>query len=829
VALTLTFDPANKIVSEPGAFHRYTGEELAHFSEASQRYLWADPLFNTIMLKPLQLDPNWLGTVLLHDSIVRFEEMYFSVADTTALRVIEKPWGSNDDPWIHHSPIWPGSGFPLAPAPEPFGPPGAPPLFSGVTEPPGLDSIVIDPPVPPAEPAPHITIHPHDIYEPSAAVPPAATPPTPVRIGGYEDLKTVTVSPFRTEENQAMFFRWIHPSSQQPMSGRTVYVFSIGQYDLHIRDVVLQAYEDISPHGDRTAGRKVLTYPLWTLSNDTEKRDPTISYTQPGGVFNTRWLLWLPFRRNKVLLLSDVGRACFLTTRPDNQIKRNADNTDWVNVRSDSIRVKCLSPFIGSFQIQRVKYTSSGKLNAPVTVLNYTPANTPLVTRYNDADRGTSLTVSQSSPASYSVPKKPDDDCLTDANVPSSLVSRHGVTFTLTSSTDRRSTPFLYGFDFQAPFITIDATTTPLTVDDNASGSKIIDGKFSLGKKPGEGKGSIEIQDFTPYPLGPVYNRSQIPIELKDGATTLFKGYTETLERAPMRGPTSGPWRVTVPILDGWKLVSRTTLTDRWDWTGVGHITAVLETAKLAGVDITNAETPPINTPTLDRKWNTRMQATQATWAQSGAVASPWVTGPQEKCSSFIQRICQVFSGWDVGFRGDGTFFYLPRDYFTSVSMTFYRSRAEATAAAAPTNRIVRAPVNFKTEEPEANVIMVRSGKEKDGSLVNSPLYIDWASIKNKNAVNYLGHWRAEVVELKGGFNCAQLNFIARRIWDQTRRRRVTVEWETDYQPTLKVGHVVTLQDYGNYRITDVDVSVVRTNWRPAKYAGELVEKGYGT
>lgn len=825
--LTLTFDPANKVVDEPGFFHRYTGEEIANFSETSQRYLWADPLFSTVMLKPLQLDPNWLGTVQLHDSIVRLEELYVAAADLAALRVVEKPLGSNDDPWIHHTPIYPTLSFPAAPAP-PGGPPGAPSVFTGVTEPMGLD-VVIEPAVPPAEPAPFIANHPHDIYEPSATVPPASAPPTPSRTGGYEDRKTIAVSNFRTEENQAMFFRWLHPNLFPPFSHRTVYIFSVGQYDIHVRDVVAQVYEDTSPHGDRTSGRKVLTYPLWGVQGETETRRATnVNYTIPGHLSAPRWLLWLPFRRNKVLLLSDFGRACFLSTRPDTEIKRNPENTDWVNVRPDVLRVKCLTPSMGAFQIQRVKYVSSGKLNGPVTLVNYQPASTPLVTPYTDEDRGTDITLSQATPPGYTPPKKPTDDCITDESIPSSLVSRHGVSFTLTPSTDRRRTPFLYGYDFQCPRLLKDATTTPLDIDDDASGSRLIEVRFLLGRRPGEGRGTASLLDFTPFPLGNYYNRSQIPLLLKDGATTFFKGYSEPMEQSPTRGPASGPWDLKVPFQDGWKLLSRTTLADRWDWTGVGHITAVLETAKLAGIDTTNAETPPINTTTLNKKWNTPLGGTQATWAQSGAVAAPWVTGPLETCSSFINRVAQTFSGWDVGFRADGTMFYLPRDYFTSVSMTFYRSRAEAVAGGAPTSQVVRRPIALKTEEPEANVIMVTCGKEADGAVLNSPLHIDWASIKNPDVVNYLGHWRAEVVQIKGGFTCAQVNYIARKIWDQTRRRRITVEWEADYQPTLKVGQVVTLQDYGDFRITDVDVSFERSNWHSARYGGEKVEKGYG-
>jgi len=136
--------------------------------------------------------------------------------------------------------------------------------------------------------------------------------------------------------------------------------------------------------------------------------------------------------------------------------------------------------------------------------------------------------------------------------------------------------------------------------------------------------------------------------------------------------------------------------------------------------------------------------------------------------------------------------------------------------------------VTFHTIEPEANVILVISGSAVDGAPQASSLWTDWASVRNKNVVNYLGRFKREVVVIGGALSCSQLNWVARKIWDQTRRRRINVEFQADFVPSLKVGQVFTLGNYGNYICVGFNADLRRSSRHYASYQGEYIEAGYG-
>ncbi|HEY9016517.1 MAG TPA: hypothetical protein VIM84_15790 [Gemmatimonadales bacterium] len=814
MALTLTLDDPSPIVVEPGYHRTVTAAEMTISGEPTDQNAWVEPLLQTLMLKPRQMDPSWLGTSQQLDSIIRLARLTVDSGDLTNLRVIERALGNNADPWIWHYPVGPTTAFPSAIPPMP----GAPSSLVGVTV--GNDIPEVD-----------VTQnHSHDWFEPLTSVPPDGSPPTPVVIADYTDAKTIAVTQERLPANQGVLLRWFHPYGSAVAGYQLFYVFHIAQYAIHIRDVTVEVWEDISPNGDRSEGRKVLTYPMFSLALEPGQRAAFFNTSTPTPSWFTnhyRSLMFMPYRRNKVLLLASTGRAALLVTRPDNQIKRNSDNTDWVNTREDTIKVKALSPVWGNFQIQLLKYPASAVVNGPISAMEYTPASPPTLTVIGDADAGTALSGVRSSPPSYTLTERPNDDCPTPTGSSLGLISEHGVQVTLTASGSLRRTPYLYAYQINSPRTLGTSSITPLDVPDDGTDSRLMEALFSLGKGPGEGKGRIELLDEPPYDLAGHYYRSQIPLKLADGATTLFRGISEPIELTPLHHATTAPRRMVVPMVDRWKLLARRGLREFRDFNKVGHITAVLSVVELAGIDTSTAETPPINTPALDRQWNTPLSMGTPDSVDDGSIRSPWGTRPQETAASFVQRVAEQFSGWDVGFRADGTFFYLPRDWFTAVGTRFYPNDTEATGAGNPGAPLYRDPVVFTTEEPEANVIMVRSGSHKSGGVTYSPAYVDWASIKNPLAPNYLGFWRAEVVEVAGGFTCRQLDWIARTIWMQTRRRRRNVQFEATYQPSIKVGHIVELFPYGNYKVMQINAHYQRVGWSPATYSGEFQEAGF--
>lgn len=817
MAVTITFDPATKIIDEPGFHQLATARDLSEkgFMEGVENQkLWADPWASVLMLKPRQLDEGFLDTSHQTASIIRLSLFDKAAADVTAGNLFEAPVGNNSNPWVFFVPVGPAAAFPPG-----SGPPGAAPIWTGLTPAGEIADI------------PLTSVNDVEWTEPLAAVPAAGSEPAPVVIGDYDDAVTICETTGTLPANAPLLIRMAFAGGRPNYS--PLLEFHIGQFALVIRNHLLEVWRDTSAVGDRSQGKKVFQRPLFYGENKVRSSDSYVDMSSPASRHlqgEERYLLWIPYRRNKVLLLSSYGQAELLTTRPDTEIRRNSADTDWVNVREDTIRVKALSPVWGRFQIQRLLFHSSAVMQAKEIRVPYTPDSAPTLSLYRDADNTTTLTGAHSSPPSYPTTPAPDrDDCPPESVIPSFVPdSRHGVELTFTASADQRFTPFFYGYRLESPTTLMDAPTTPEVVTDSGSGARLIAARFSAGLKPGEGRGVAEILDRkvgADFELEALYYRSAVPVEIKEDATVLFRGIAGPLELLPFHESEDRPRRFIVPLMDRWKILTRSFFRDDRSYVGVGHIDAVLDAVKGAGIDITTAETPAITAAN-----NTKLGLLQQPLVsqQNDDLRSAWRPEPATTVAEFVTRVAEWFSGWYVGFRPDGTFFYLPKDHFTTSSLTFYPSQEAADAALEPDAPLYRSPVHFRVVEPEANVIVVAGGKAADGSRSYSPVMIDRASLVNPDVVNYVGQWWAEIVEVAGAHTCAELQWIARKIWDQTRRRIIEAEFETLYQDTLKVGQVVTLSPYGDYRILSATAALERSNWHPASYSAEFLDSGYG-
>jgi hypothetical protein len=398
----------------------------------------------------------------------------------------------------------------------------------------------------------------------------------------------------------------------------------------------------------------------------------------------------------------------------------------------------------------------------------------------------------------------------------------HGVELTFTSA-DGLHTPFFYGFQIEAARTFGTRPTTPLTVDDASSAAYYLErATISAGMEPGAGRMTARIADTGTYDLADYYYRCSLPVQLKTGSDEVFTGWTEPNEVNPLK-LAAAPRDLTLSALDRWKSLAETILKDQRDWTDYGHIEVVLYVMQQAGIDTTGAVTPTY-TPGVAGTYNTPLGLGGVPLAeQTKQTAQAWRPGPRDTAATYIQRVVEFFSGWDVGFYLDGTPFYLPKDFYTTPTVTF-----AANTATAAGNPLYRNPVTFRTVEPEANAIVVYTHNATTGEELHSSLWVDWASILNPAAVNYLGRRRAEAIPFGRSLTCAQLNWIARTVFQATRRRHLIAEFAADFVPTLQVGHVVTLGTYGDYRVQSIEAEFAKNNWRPARYTAELLEKGYG-
>jgi hypothetical protein len=822
VALNLILDAAIPILDEPGFWQFISTRRMADggspSNQASHQGLWCDEPTQTIMLRPLQLESSFLNTPAQVDSLVSLADMVADSGDLSTGRIFEAPaFGNNDNPYIFHRSVGPSSAFPAA----------AEGLLPGDVPGDGPSLVGVPTPITPTLASVTTTQGPTIVYNPSLTSISSGdgsaplTVPSITPIGAETSGKFVTQSKVRYAANQAFFFRWFQPT---PMLGfPCIYEFYVGQYKLRVKDVVVEVFRDVSHAGDRTSWQKVQVCPLWSVGDVSPTGTGLVTaIVRPNDYLDgDRSLLWLPFRRNQVLLYSSAGKWAILTVNA--APVRLGDDSDWDITRSDTLLVWVMTPACGRFQIQKVKYPSGTiKIQSPTVTLDYTPSVSPTITLTKDSDHGATLTAAQSQPPSYTLPVNDADDCPAETTTASDQRRTYGVELSFAASSDRRWTPFFYGYQITTPRHYITNPTTPTTVTDTHADKELVSAQFSVGLGPGEGRLTAELLDSNTFPLAPYYNRSAFPVQLTDGGSSnYFVGVTEPIEMTPLI-ETGAPRRLTISAADRWKHFADTYLRDQRDWTGAGHIDVVKFIAEQAGVDCTNAEFPAAYTAGVINATNSALGGTESTIAQATKdLKQGWAPRDDDTAASFLLRIRDLYSGWYMGFRLTGEFFYLPRDYFTSSSVTFASSHAGSTPR-------FYDPVTFTTKEPEANVILIKAGSAKDGTQRYSSLWVDWASIRNPAVVNYLGRWRAEVVQIGGTFSCKQLNWIARKIWEQTRRRRIEATFDADFVSTLKIGQVFTLGSYGTYRLIHMDVQMDEANFHRAHYTGEFVEKGYG-
>jgi hypothetical protein len=822
--LQLTLDYPLKILLEPGF-----GRDLLATNATAQPALdgnspadlWMDPLTHTVMLRPLQLRPDWLNTIQQHASIVRLAQMNVNPSDRTSGAIMEQAvFGNADDPWVYHFPVGPGAAFPAAVNPEVF--PGTAPSILGYTSP--VDMTTND----------LFTVRPNPVYIPSATVPPPppAAPPMPVPIGSTASGKIITETATKFPANQGFYLRWYQAPSR--LGFPFTYTFCVGQFRLDIKETMIQVFQDASAHGDRSAWRHVTTFSLFAGGNDTHTleglRSNWIALFNPSETTgHDRSLLWLPFRRNQVLLIGNQGQARLLQVKPTPN--RLPDNSDWDITRSDTVLTWALSPHWGRYQVQTLAYPTAAVVwNAPEIILDYTPTLPPATKILADTDHLTSISVVQTSPPSYLLPVNNINDCpVIDMSIPSYQARHYGHQLNFQASGDGRWTPFFYDLQVTAPTTFQDPTTTPTVVPDSSAGNTayLVSAEITAGSNPGEGRATFEVMDFPPYTLSNYYYRSGNPVQLTDGGTAVFTGITLPQELTPLKQQTTVARRLTFTAADRWWELDNSWLRDTRAWVGVGHMDAVNTILQLAGIDITGLESPPKNAMN-----NTVLGGStgvgDAFLPIQNDYQPAWQPAPTETAGAFVKKIAEKFAGWEIGCKPSGEFFYRPRYFYTASEVTFYESAAAATADGHTGGPLYRSPVTFTTEEPEANVILVKANSDKDGSPLYSSLWVDWASLSNKLVKNYVGRRKQEIIEIRGMYSCAALNRVAKKIWEFTRRRHVVARFQCDYNALVQVGHVLTLHGDADYRVLSYTATFAKRTWGTMSVEAELVESGVG-
>lgn len=813
MALSLTLDPAEKVLAEAGFHQHLSAFELIRMSQAGDPTspLWAAPDTGVIMLRPQQISPNWLNSADQVASVIRITDLVVSATDAGNKTIFEElGFGNVNNPYIYHAPV----GFPGTPS---AGPPlpGSPPSIVGApiggNIGPGLVTISNETEVP------------FSTY---------SAPDAPV--GSIADGRVLCYTKDPLPANAALYFRWYGPDPR--IGHETRYMFFVGQLAIEVLNDVVMIHTDVSAHGDRSAFSRIFSKTLFNPGDFSPGTEFSWLSTlrSADSLPQDRGLLFIPYFRNRVLLVASNGAAISVKVKETPVPAKVGDDHAWEITRSDILAVWCITPAPGRFQLQRVRYANGpSTLQLPFVKIDYTPVNPPTVTAFKDEEHGTSINGTVSDPPNYSLRFNDLNACPPATTGAGDQSRTYGVTLTFNGEATHRWTPFFYGLTFDAPSTLADVTTTPTTVGDLGGTVSLQNALVAWGDRPGDGRAEVNLLDFPPtYPLASYYYRTELPLKLVQDGTTAFFGRTDRIITHPF-GETNRVRSVQMIAVDRWKQLSRQPLRDQANKYGQGHISVVLDVVRQAGIDTTAAETPPLNAT-----YNTPLGGLDSsipyTEEQAKQVRAMWDPRPDDTAASYVTRIAELFSGWDIGFRGTGEFFYLPKDYQATVSLRFFHSAAERAAAAVidPTvanNPLVRSPVEFDPQPPEANVVVVFGASDSQGKVLQSSVWIDWASLKNPLAVNYLGYWKAETPRLPWALSCAELNRVARNVFQEVRRRRRRISFESDFIPTLKIGQILEVGTYGQARLKSVKAEYINGSWNPATYECEIVEAGYNT
>jgi len=819
--LTLTLDYNLRVINEPGFRKFFSARDLSEQGQLGDPTetpnVYRDPITGTLFLYPKQLDHTWLNTSASEpfpadatneaNSVIRLSQMVVHPDDETNRTVFEEySFGNTTNHWIFYSP----TGFPGTPT---FGPPGAgppvtgAPVGSGVTG--GLTSIGDLPEIP------------FTTYIGEAPS------------GDITSGKFISYTKNPLPANQAIFFRWAVPDTK--IGHVQSFAIYFGQFVILIVGNLVELYEDRSASGDRSVFQKLYSEALFAGREQGSRSVVNYLFGQsllsdPGA--HSRSIMIIPYFRRRLLVHCSSGAVRSWLVRSTEE--RLPDNTDWKITRADKLLVWCLSPAPGLFQVQRVRYADGpATFQLPPVTLDYTPTLPVTTSAAEDSDHGTSVSIATSHPPDYTFTYNSLYRCPPPVTTPTGLTDEHGLKVTLTGESTHRWTPFFYGVEFRTAKDFRDWSTlkTALTVTASASpgsvptNSYLQSVKVTTGDDPGDGRLEAKLLDHPTLNLTGYYERSDLPVRLTLDSVAAFTGWTRQIEVQPIMEGITEPREIEIQAVDRWKQLTdrRKGIRDDRDWSGVGHITAVLAMAQEGGIDTTGAETPP-----LTNAYNTKLGVLRSRLAtDTDILQSGWKPKKDDSPASFIQRIAENFSGWRYGFRLDGTFYYLPRDWFTSVTLTLYPDEATAIANAAPTAPIYQNPVPFRTEGPQANVVQVVGKDEETGTTTYSSRHVDWASLLNPSVANFVGDIRVLIQELPGTFACDELNRMALVILKKTRLRKRLVTWTAPFLPGLKIGQVVTLFNYGNFRVTEMTASMVYETWNPAVFVGEAIETGY--
>lgn len=368
----------------------------------------------------------------------------------------------------------------------------------------------------------------------------------------------------------------------------------------------------------------------------------------------------------------------------------------------------------------------------------------------------------------------------------------------LTLSGDGTCTPFIDAYQFRFANTVRQYNPQTWTVPNSA----ILSISLSDGPKPDDQQIQVEIQsDGTNQNLRNLVMRHEVRGRLTIDGTP----HSQWLFQTPK---TKAHRPKALITLTGHNLGTKLLYEKRFLWPPVfdnfTHPEAIVRALELCGwtsADIVTQQ-EEVRLPGLSESGT---DANRTMLMQPGFNSQVW---------QFVSSVVERYSGWPLEFRGDGKWYYQPREFPTSADATFYGTSGNGT------RYWYEDDIEFEAEPPEGNYVLI-IGKGDDGRYIAN-YAMDWGSVSGIDiplppglaeflphppALNYVGRIKPVVIVDMSINTMEILDQVLRRVFDRAKAAVGRYIWRGPFVPSLRVGDGIWLEGIGLVQLESYDMT----------------------
>lgn len=275
-------------------------------------------------------------------------------------------------------------------------------------------------------------------------------------------------------------------------------------------------------------------------------------------------------------------------------------------------------------------------------------------------------------------------------------------------------------------------------------------------------------------------DRANLPVQLRVAGNLRFVGVSDVPQALLGR-----PEWLEVQCVDRWRKLQNALLTDAETYDGQSHTEVVTKVCQRAGLpedelDIAGDDYPLPESEDSSPLWQ----------PQNG-----------QSAADFILMVRDNFSGWRVGFKSDGKFFYQPVPTSTDPEAFFHSATqaAEEGGGASAHHYPIYGLHRVVDQSQHRNEIWVVGEDQATGEVLAAN-YTDFSSMNDPTYRFYVGERRV-LVYIDPALNTqAAVNWVCRTLADRYARFRIYAAFESEFDGVLVPGDAIQVDGTG-YRI----------------------------